>query len=104
MGPILALAGGTAIAEQNGDLPSLTTGLVILTGILKCSSRLHPTGASGMRDPQTTAFVHRLTSHCICKGRAFQINVVAGTLATITWTRLGLVVALLAPPRPLVFR
>ena len=92
------------IAEQIGGLPSLTAGLVILTGILGAVFSTPLLGAFGMRDPQATGFALGLTSHGIGTARAFQIGECAGAFAAIAMALAGLAMALLAPPLTILFR
>ena len=92
------------IAERIGGLPSLTAGLVILTGILGAVFATPLLGAFGIRDPQATGFALGLTSHGIGTARAFQLDEVAGTFAAIALALTGLAMALLAPPLTILFR
>lgn len=92
------------IAEQTGGLPSLTAGLVILTGILGAVFATPLLGAFGMRNSQATGFALGLTSHGIGTARAFQIDEVAGTFAALALALTGLAMALLAPLLMLPFR
>ena len=92
------------IAEQIGGLPSLTAGLVILTGILGAVFSTPLLGAFGMRDPQATGFALGLTSHGIGTARAFQLGECAGAFAAIAMALAGLAMALLAPPLTILFR
>lgn len=92
------------IAEQIGGLPSLTAGLVILTGILGAVFATPLLGAFGIRDPQATGFALGLTSHGIGTARALQLDEVAGAFAAIALALTGLAMALLAPPLTVLFR
>ena len=92
------------IAEQIGGLPSLTAGLVILTGILGAVFATPLLGAFGMKDPRSNGFALGLTSHGIGTARAFQLDETAGTFAAIALAQAGLAVALLAPPLMILFR
>ena len=92
------------IAERIGGLPSLTAGLVILTGILGAVFATPLLGAFGLRDPRATGFALGLTSHGIGTARAFQLDEVAGTFAAIALALTGLAMALLAPPLTMLFR
>ncbi len=92
------------IAEQIGGLPSLTAGLVILTGILGAVFATPLLGAFGMKDPRSNGFALGLTSHGIGTARAFQLDETAGTFAVIALAQAGLAVALLAPPLMILFR
>ena len=92
------------IAEQIGGLPSLTAGLVILTGILGAVFATPLLGAFGLRDPQATGFALGLTSHGIGTARALQLDEVAGAFAAIALALTGLAMASLAPPLTILFR
>ena len=92
------------IAEQIGGLPSLTAGLVILTGILGAVFATPLLGAFGIRDPRATGFALGLTSHGIGTARALQLDEVAGAFAAIALALTGLAMALLAPPLTVLFR
>lgn len=92
------------IAEKIGGLPSLTAGLVILTGILGAVFATPLLGAFGIKDPPATGFALGLTSHGIGTARAFQLDEVAGTFAAIAMALTGLAMALLAPPLTIPFR
>lgn len=92
------------IADQTGGVPSLTAGLVILTGILGAVFATPLLAACDLRDPRATGFALGLTSHGIGTARAFQLDEVAGTFAAIAMALGGLVMALLAPPLMALFR
>ncbi|MCY3980474.1 MAG: LrgB family protein [Alphaproteobacteria bacterium] len=92
------------IAEQTGGLPSLTAGLVILTGILGAVFATPLLGTVGIRDARATGFALGLTSHGIGTARALQIDETAGAFAAIALALTGLAMALLAPPLTILFR
>ncbi len=92
------------IAEQIGGLPSLTAGLVILTGILGAVIAAPLFGTFGLTDRRAAGFALGLTSHGIGTARAFQIDEIAGTFAAIALALTGLAKALLVLPLMLLFR
>jgi len=85
------------IAERIGGLPSLTAGLVILTGILGAIIGTPLFNAMGMKDWRARGFAMGVTAHGIGTARAFQVNDVAGTFAAIALGLNGVVTAILVP-------
>tara|TARA_R110002110_G_scaffold10557_5_gene51998 strand:+ start:5273 stop:5992 length:720 start_codon:yes stop_codon:yes gene_type:complete len=85
------------IAERIGGLPSLTAGLVIITGILGAIIGTPLFNAMGMKDWRARGFAMGLTAHGIGTARAFQVNDVAGTFAAIALGLNGIVTAILVP-------
>ncbi|MGB0629526.1 MAG: LrgB family protein [Alphaproteobacteria bacterium] len=91
------------IAERIGGLPSLTAGLVILTGILGAIIGTPLFNAMGMKDWRARGFAMGVTAHGIGTARAFQVNDVAGTFAAIALGLNGIVTAILVPVLILLF-
>ena len=85
------------IAERIGGLPSLTAGLVILTGILGAIIGTPFFNAMGMKDWRARGFAMGVTAHGIGTARAFQVNDVAGTFAAIALGLNGIMTAILVP-------
>ena len=85
------------IAERIGGLPSLTAGLVIITGILGAIIGTPLFNAMGMKDWRARGFAMGVTAHGIGTARAFQVNEVAGTFAAIALGLNGVVTAILVP-------
>ena len=85
------------IAERIGGLPSLTVGLVIITGILGAIIGTPLFNAMGVKDWRARGFAMGVTAHGIGTARAFQVNEVAGTFAAITLGLNGVVTAILLP-------
>ena len=85
------------IAERIGGLPSLTAGLVIITGILGAIIGTPLFNAMGVKDWRARGFAMGVTAHGIGTARAFQVNEVAGTFAAITLGLNGVVTAILLP-------
>lgn len=85
------------IAERIGGLPSLTAGLVIITGILGAIIGTPLFNAMGIKDWRARGFAMGVTAHGIGTARAFQVNEVAGTLAAIALGLNGVVTAILVP-------
>ena len=85
------------IAERIGGLPSLTAGLVIITGILGAIIGTPLFNAMGVKDWRARGFAMGVTAHGIGTARAFQVNEVAGTFAAIALGLNGVVTAILLP-------
>lgn len=85
------------IAEEIGGLPSLTAGLVILTGVIGAVIGTPLFNAMGMKDWRARGFAMGLTSHGIGTARAFQVNDIAGTFAAIALGLNGIATAVLVP-------
>jgi predicted murein hydrolase (TIGR00659 family) len=92
------------IAERIGGLPSLTAGLVIITGILGAIIGTPLFNAMGMKDWRARGFAMGVTAHGIGTARAFQVNEVAGTFAAIALGLNGVVTAILVPLLIVLFR
>ena len=85
------------IAERIGGLPSLTAGLVIITGILGATIGTPLFNAMGVKDWRARGFAMGVTAHGIGMARAFQVNEIAGTFAAIALGLNGVVTAILVP-------
>lgn len=85
------------IAERIGGLPSLTAGLVIITGILGAIIGTPLFNAMGMKDWRARGFAMGVTAHGIGTARACQVNDVAGTFAAIALGLNGVATAILVP-------
>ena len=81
------------ISEQIGGLPSLTAGLVVLTGILGAIIVTPLMNYLGFRDLRARGFAVGVTSHGIGTARAFQVHEVAGVFAAVAMALNGLVTA-----------
>ncbi len=81
------------ISEQIGGLPSLTAGLVVLTGILGAIIVTPLMNHLGFRDWRARGFAVGVTSHGIGTARAFQVHEVAGVFAAVAMALNGLVTA-----------
>lgn len=91
------------IAESIGGLPSLTAGLVILTGILGAIVGTPLFNAVGIKDWRARGFSMGVTAHGIGTARAFRVNDVAGTFAAIALGLNGVITAILVPVPILMF-
>lgn len=85
------------IAERIGGLPSLTAGLVIITGILGATIGTPLFNAMGVKDWRARGFAMGVTAHGIGTARAFQVNEIAGTFAAIALGLNGVLTAILVP-------
>jgi predicted murein hydrolase (TIGR00659 family) len=85
------------IAERIGGLPSLTAGLVIITGILGATIGTPLFNAMGVKDWRARGFAMGVTAHGIGTARAFQVDEIAGTFAAIALGLNGVLTAILVP-------
>lgn len=86
-----------ALSAQHGGLPSLTAGIVILTGVL-CAVAAGPVlQALKVRDPMVQGFAMGMSGHGIGTARAFQISETAGAFAGLAMGLNALVTSLLLP-------
>ncbi|WP_417726432.1 LrgB family protein [Roseovarius sp.] len=85
------------ISEQLGGLPTLTAGLVILTGITGAVIVTPLMNALRIRDWRARGFAVGVTAHGIGTARAFQVNQTAGAFAGIGMGLNALLTALIAP-------
>jgi predicted murein hydrolase (TIGR00659 family) len=86
-----------AISETVGGLPSLTAGLVIITGILGAVMVSPTMNALGIRDWAARGFSVGLASHGIGTARAFTVHPIAGVFAGIAMGLNAVVTAVLVP-------
>ena len=82
------------IAAKIGGLPSLTAGLVIVTGIVGAIIVTPLLNLLGFRDWRARGFALGVASHGIGTARAFQVHEVAGVFAAVAMALNGLVTAL----------
>lgn len=85
------------VAEKLGGIPSLTAGLVILTGLLGAVLGPATLRALRVRDPAAAGFALGVTAHGIGTARAFQLSERAGAFAAVGMGLNALVTALLVP-------
>ena len=85
------------IAERIGGIPSLTTVLVIVTGILGAVGARYVFDAMRVRDPAIRGFAIGVASHGIGTARAFQVNEQSGAFAALAMGLNGALTALLVP-------
>lgn len=85
------------ISEQLGGLPTLTAGLVILTGITGAVMVTPLMNALRIRDWRARGFAVGVIAHGIGTARAFQVNQTAGAFAGIGMGLNALLTALIAP-------
>jgi predicted murein hydrolase (TIGR00659 family) len=85
------------IAEKLGGIPSLTAGLVVLTGLLGVVLGPALLRALRVRDPASAGFALGVTSHGLGTARAFQLGERAGAYAALGMGLNALVTALLVP-------
>ncbi len=86
-----------AISETVGGLPSLTAGLVIITGILGAIMVTPTMNALRIRDWAARGFSVGLASHGIGTARAFTVHPIAGVFAGIAMGLNAVVTAILVP-------
>jgi predicted murein hydrolase (TIGR00659 family) len=93
------------IAEKVGGLPSLSAGLVVLTGVLGAVVGGAVLDAVGVRDDRARGLALGLSSHGIGTARAFQISDLAGAFSALAMGLMALVSAFLLPfALPWMFR
>lgn len=85
------------IAEKLGGLPSLTAGLVVLTGLLGVIFGPGLLRILRVRDPAAAGFALGVTSHGLGTARAFQLDERAGAFAALGMGLNALLTALLVP-------
>jgi predicted murein hydrolase (TIGR00659 family) len=85
------------VAEKLGGIPSLTAGLVVLTGLLGAVLGPATLRALRVRDPAAAGFALGVTAHGIGTARAFQMSERAGAFAAVGMGLNALVTALLVP-------
>lgn len=93
-----------AIAEQLGGIPSLTTALVVLTGVTGAVMATPLLNALRARDFRARGFAAGVAAHGLGVARAFQVSEVAGIFAGIALALNGLATAVLAPLLMHLFR
>ena len=86
-----------AIAEGLGGLPSLTSVLVILTGIAGAVGARYVYAALRIENDAVRGFALGLASHGIGTARAFQVSEQMGAFAALAMGLNGLLTALLLP-------
>jgi predicted murein hydrolase (TIGR00659 family) len=85
------------ITEKVGGLPSLSAGLVVLTGVLGAVVGVAVLAVVRVRDDRARGLALGLNSHGIGTARAFQISDLAGTFAALAMGLMALVSAFLLP-------
>ncbi|MGB4467681.1 MAG: LrgB family protein [Azovibrio sp.] len=85
------------IAEGIGGIPSLTAGMVIVTGIFGAVAYPYLFNLIRVRDPAAQGFAIGLAAHGIGTARAMQINPQMGAFAALAMSLNGLLTALLIP-------
>lgn len=85
------------IAEKLGGIPSLTAGLVVLTGLLGVVIGPALLRAFRVRDPAAAGFALGVASHGLGTARAFQLDERAGAFAALGMGLNALVTSLLVP-------
>ncbi len=85
------------IAEGIGGIPSLTAGMVIVTGIFGAVAYPYLFDLIRVRDPAAQGFAIGLAAHGIGTARAMQINPQMGAFAALAMSLNGLLTALLIP-------
>lgn len=86
-----------AVSERLGGQPSLTAGLVILTGIIGAVMVTPLMNRLGIRDYAARGFAVGLAAHGIGTARAFAVDDVAGAFAGIAMGLNAVATAVLAP-------
>lgn len=85
------------IAERIGGIPSLTAGVVIVTGIVGAIGYPYLFALLRVRDPAAQGFAVGLAAHGIGTARAMQADPQSGAFAALAMSFNGLLTALLVP-------
>lgn len=85
------------ISEQIGGLPALTASFVILTGVIGAVLAAPLFDWLGIKDMAARGLGIGLAAHGIGTARAFQVNSIAGTYASLAMAINGLMTAFAAP-------
>ena len=86
-----------ALSAQHGGLPSLTAGIVIVTGVLCAVAAVPLLRWLRVRDPLVQGFAIGMAGHGIGTARAFQISETAGAFAGLAMGLNALTTSLLLP-------
>jgi len=86
-----------SLAQSLGGIPTLTTALVIATGVFGAIIVTPLMNVIGMRDYAARGFAAGLAAHGIGTARAFQVDALAGTFAGIALGLNGALTAVLVP-------
>jgi len=85
------------ISETIGGIPSLTAGVVIVTGIIGAVGYRYLFQLLRVRDPAAQGFAIGLAAHGIGTARAIQVDQQSGAFAALAMSLNGLLTALLVP-------
>jgi predicted murein hydrolase (TIGR00659 family) len=86
-----------AIVEKTGGIPSLTAGIVILTGMLGAMFGPQFLRLLRLRDPLAMGLALGAAAHGIGTAQAFELNEETGAMSSIAMLLNGLLTALLLP-------
>jgi predicted murein hydrolase (TIGR00659 family) len=85
------------IAEKIGGLPALAAVFAVTTGVIGAALGKYVLDACWVRDWRARGFALGLAAHGIGTARAFQVNVEAGTFASLAFALHGFIAAVLFP-------
>ena len=85
------------IAEQIGGYPSLTAGLVLITGVIGCQLSPLVFRLLRQRDPAVQGFALGLAAHGFGTAQAFQLGSLAGAFAGLAMALTGVFSSLILP-------
>ena len=85
------------VAESIGGYPSLTAGLVILTGIIVAVIASPSFRLLRINDPKVQGLAMGMTGHGIATARAFELNSTVGAFSALGMGLMGLYMATLLP-------
>lgn len=89
------------ISQQAGGSPSLTSGIVLITGVLGCLMVPFSLRLMKVKDDATQGFIIGLTAHGIGTAQAFEKSVTCGAFAGLAMSLTGVVSAFVLPVSPL---
>jgi len=90
------------IAEKIGGLPSLTAGLVLITGTMGCITAPLVFRVLRLRDESVQGFALGVAAHGFGTAQAFGISALAGAFAGLGLGLAGILTALILPLLPLL--
>ena len=85
------------IAEKIGGVPALAAVFAVATGVIGAALGKTVLDTCGVRDWRARGFALGLAAHGIGTARAFQVNIEAGTYASLAFALHGFIAAVLFP-------
>jgi putative effector of murein hydrolase len=85
------------IAQKIGGVPALAAVFAVTTGVIGAALGKYVLDACRVRDWRARGFALGMAAHGIGTARAFQVNVEAGTYASLAFALHGFIAAVLFP-------